>query len=113
VCVCVCVYVRAFLSHAPVLLDDRIGTLSSVRVCVCVCMCACTFVCVCVWMKGGGGGGVWGWGVFGGGWGDTAKAHKCLVAALKKDSSHVPAIMNLATLLSRSTTRAAVRSAPT
>jgi len=68
--------------------------------------------------EGGRGGGLsleglTNWGGFLDGLGDTAKAHKCLVAALKKDSSHVPAIMNLATLLSRSTTRAAVRSAPT
>ena len=43
--------------------------------------------------------------------GDTAKAHKCLVAALKIDASHVPALVNLATLISRSTTSAATRSA--
>jgi tetratricopeptide (TPR) repeat protein len=43
--------------------------------------------------------------------GDTAKAHKCLVAALKGDANHVPALINLAALLSRSTTASAARSA--
>ena len=41
--------------------------------------------------------------------GDTAKAHMCLVAALKKQSSHVPALVNLAALISRSTTATAAR----
>ena len=33
--------------------------------------------------------------------GERVKAHKCLVAALKRDGTHVPALVNLAGLLSR------------
>ena len=43
--------------------------------------------------------------------GDTARAHQLLVSALKKDAMHLPAMVNLAGLMSRGTTRKAARAA--